>query len=121
MIEKLIHDSADLRTESKKSESAAQAAYEQLIADTNGSVAALQKEIVAKTQARNDAKKDDANTESDHEDTGKELEGLAKYNSELHAECDYLMNNFDLRQKSRDEEIEELQQAKQILSGASME
>merc|ERR1719282_291417 len=58
MIEKLVHDSAELRTESQKSESAAQAAYEQLIADTNGSVAALQREIVEKTAAKNGAKKD---------------------------------------------------------------
>merc|ERR1719282_2087442 len=65
MIEKLIHDSTELRTESRKGESAAQAAYEQLIADTNGNVKALQSEIVSKTQAKAQAKKDKLATESD--------------------------------------------------------
>jgi len=120
MIEKLIHESAGLRAESQKSEGSAQAAYEQLIADTNSNVAALMKEIVEKSEAKQQAKKDKMATESDHKDTIKELEGLSKYNGELHQECDYLLKNFEVRQNSRAEEVEALQQAKQILSGASL-
>eukprot|EP00932_Pfiesteria_piscicida_P011399 SRR837773.22563.p1 GENE.SRR837773.22563~~SRR837773.22563.p1 ORF type:complete len:142 (+),score=80.00 SRR837773.22563:61-426(+) len=120
MIEKLIHEAQDLRKESRNQESNAQAAYEQLVADTNASVESLQKEIVSKTAAKADAHKDKLAAESDLSDTNKELEGLAKYNSELHAECDYLLRNFDLRQSKRGDEVEALQQAKQILSGASL-
>merc|ERR1712060_218279 len=43
MIEKLIHDSQELMSDSKKAESEAQLAYEKLIADTNAEVKALQK------------------------------------------------------------------------------
>jgi len=121
MIEKLIHDSQDLMADSKKSESNAQAGYEQLVADTNGSVEALQKEIVAKSAAKSDALKDELSAESSLVDTNKELEGLGKYNADLHKECDYLLKNFDLRQKGRGEEVEAIQQAKQILSGASFD
>jgi chromosome segregation ATPase len=120
MIEKLIHDSRELMADSKKSESEAQAAYEQLIADTNASVEALQKEIVSKTKAKVDAEKDKRQTESDLSDTLKELDGLAKYNGELHVECDYVLKNFEVRQNGRQEEIEALQQAKQILNGATL-
>merc|ERR1712151_1062268 len=102
-----------------KSESDAQAAYEKTVADTNDSVAALQADIVQKTEAKVDAEKDKLETESDHADTVKEIEGLVKYNGELHTECDYLLKNFNIRQKQRAEEVEALQQAKQILSGAS--
>merc|ERR1711972_1245119 len=112
MIEKLIHESADLRTESRKGESAAQASYEQLIEDTNSNVAALQKEIVSKTQAKAQAHKDKLETESDLSDTVRDIEGLNNYNLELHEECDYLLRNFDVRQSSRGGEIEALQQAK---------
>merc|ERR1719436_874068 len=42
MIEKLVYDSKELRANSVKSESDAQAAYEQNVADTNDSIAALQ-------------------------------------------------------------------------------
>jgi len=120
MIEKLIHEANDLKAESKKGESEAQAAYEQTIADTNGSVEALQKEIVAKTKAKAEAHKDKLQAESDHLDTVKELEGLAKYTADLHEDCDYVMKNFEVRQNGRQAEIEALQQAKQILSGASL-
>merc|ERR1712083_980477 len=120
MIEKLVYDAKELRADSVKAESDAQAAYEQNVADTNDSVDGLQKQIVEQTAAKVQAEKDKLETESDHADTVKELEGLAKYNAELHAECDYLLKNFNSRQKERAEEIEALQQAKQILSGASL-
>lgn len=120
MIEKLINDAKALMADSKHSENEAQAAYEQLIADTNASVEALQKEILAKMQAKAGADRDRRTAQSDLSDTMKELDGLAKYNAELHAECDYVLKNLDVRQGGRGQEIEALQQAKQILSGASL-
>lgn len=120
LIEKLIHEARQLRTDSKAAENAAQAAYEQIIADTNASVKALQTEIVTKTKEKAQAVKDRSLTESDLGDTTQELAGLAKYNGEMHADCDYLLKNFDSRQTARAEEIEALQQAKQILNGANL-
>merc|ERR1712107_259318 len=46
---------------------------------------------------------------------------LSAYNAELHASCDFILKNFDIRQTARDEEIEALKQAKAILSGAKFE
>merc|ERR1719198_2311648 len=120
MIEKLIHDTKDITAESKKSESEAQAAYEALVADTNESVADLSKQITSKTKAKAQAKKDLSSTQGDLADTVAELEDLGKYNGDLHGECDYVMKNFGIRQKARAEEIEALQQAKQILNGANL-
>merc|ERR1719444_193506 len=74
MIEKLVYDSRELMAGSKKSEMDAQAAYEQLISETNDSVAQLQKDIVSKTDARNDARKDRREAKSDLSDAMKELE-----------------------------------------------
>lgn len=45
-----------------------------------------------------------------------ELEQLAKYNAKLHADCDYLIKNFEARQEGRTAEIEALQSAKQVFS-----
>merc|ERR1719158_972021 len=120
MIEKLIYDTKEITAESKKSESEAQAAYEALVADTNDSVRDLGKEITSKTKARAQAKKDLASTNSDHADAVTELENLGKYNADLHGECDYVMKNFGVRQQARQEEIQALQQAKQILNGANL-
>merc|ERR1711920_938020 len=120
MIEKLIYDARELRAGSKSSEIEARRGYEQLIADSNDMIESLQKQVVFKTQSKIGAQKDKQETQDDLADVLKELDGLAKYNVELHTECDYLLRNFDLRQKERGEEIEALQQAKQILSGASL-
>lgn len=120
MIEKLIQDAKQLMVKSKQSENEAQAGYEALVADTNDSVDDLAKQVASKTEEVAKAKKDKINAEGDLADTMEELEGLFKYNSDLHAECDYVMKNFGVRQKARGEEIESLQQAKQILSGADL-
>merc|ERR1719335_1622433 len=120
MIEKLIYDTKEITAESKKSETEAQAAYEALIADTNESISDLTKEITHKTKAKAQAKKDLSMTNGDLADTNEEIENLGKYNADLHGECDYLLKNFNVRQTARGEEIAALQQAKQILSGASL-
>merc|ERR1719335_983429 len=120
MIEKLIQEAKTMTADAKKEEAEAQAAYEQTIADTNDSVAALEKEVITKTKHKAKAKKEKMQTGADIIDTVKELEGLAKYNGELHTDCDYTMKNFKVRQEGRAQEIEALQQAKQILNGASM-
>lgn len=119
MIEKLIQEAKAMVEDSKKAEAEAQAAYEQMVADTNASVAALQKEASDKAKAKASAEKEKLQTEGDVGDATKELEGLAAYSAKIHGECDYLLKNFVTRQEARGAEIEALQQAKQILSGAS--
>jgi chromosome segregation ATPase len=119
MIEKLIHEAKDLEKDSRQGEQEEQAQYEALVADTNASVKSLQKMIVTKTAEKAEAAKEKIETEGDLKDTEAELAGLAKYNADLHGECDYILDNFDTRQEARQQEIEALQQAKSILSGAS--
>merc|ERR1719329_1267293 len=117
MIEKLIYEAKTLIAASKKGESEAQEAYEQLVAETNGSVAALQQEVVSKTKAQAQATKDKLQTEADLAAAVDELERLSKYTADLHTECDYVQKNFQIRQEGRAQEIEALQQADRILSG----
>jgi len=118
MIEKLIFDTKDITAKSKKSESDSQAAYEELVADTNESIDGLTREVTSKTKAKGKAKKDLTMSNSDLGDAVTELEDLGKTNADLHSECDYVLKNFMIRQKARSEEVEALQQAKQILDGA---
>jgi len=118
MIEKLIYEAKDLIAKARQGEVEDQAAYEAMVADTNSSVGALQAEVIAKTKAKAEAEKEKQQTISDLNDAVDELERLSKYTGDLHAECDYLIKNFEIRQEGRAQEIESLQQAKQILSGA---
>jgi len=118
MIEKLIYDAKELEAESKKTEAEAQAAYEIFIADTNASVKELQDAVTTKSEEKAKAEKEKVETEEALQMTMTDLEDLAKYKASLHEECDYLLKNFGIRQEARQAEIEALQQAKQILSGA---
>jgi hypothetical protein len=120
MLEKLVQEAKQMTADARKDEGDAQAAYEQIVADTNDSVASLQKEVVTQMKQKAKAKAMQIQTENDVIDTVKELEGLSKYTGTLHAECDFVQKNFGVRQNARAEEIESLQQAKQILSGASL-
>merc|ERR1719482_760805 len=120
MIEKLIYEAKDLEADSVKGEVEAQQLYETTVSETNDSVDALTKEIATKTKALSQAKKDKTEAEGDLMDAIKELERLSKYAADLHASCDYVLKNFMLRQEARAQEIEALQQAKQILSGADL-
>jgi len=120
MIEKLVQDAQAMTADSRKAEQEAQEAYEQVVADTNGSIEGLQAEVVTKGKNKAKTTKHSQQTAADIKDTMKELEGLSTYTGDLHKDCDYLIKNFQVRQDARAKETEALQQAKQILSGASL-
>jgi len=118
MIEKLIYDAKELEAESKTAEGEAQAAYEQFLVDTNGAVKELQIAVTTKSEELAKAEKELVETQEALEMTMTDLEDLSKYKAGLHKDCDYILKNFQIRQEGRQSEIEALQQAKQILSGA---
>merc|ERR1719401_1271081 len=49
---------------------------------------------------------------------GKELMATGKYIASLHSECDWLLQYFDVRKEARAGEIDSLNNAKAVLSGA---
>jgi hypothetical protein len=121
MIEKLIYDAKELEADSKKAEGEAQAQYETFLADTNASVKGLQEAVVTKSENKAKAEKELVETQEALANTMTDLEDLASYKAGLHKDCDYLQKNFGIRQEGRAAEIEALQQAKQILSGAMIQ
>merc|ERR1719198_2524682 len=48
-----------------------------------------------------------------------ELSNVKNYIAQLHAKCDFLLENYDLRKAARENEIESLKNAKGVLSGAN--
>jgi len=118
MIEKLIYDAKEMVAEAKKGEGEAQTQYETFLADTNALVKDLQSAVVTKSEEKAKAEKELVETEEALQGTMTDLEDLAKYKAGLHGDCDYILKNFQIRQEGRGSEIEALQQAKQILSGA---
>merc|ERR1719409_939878 len=121
MIQQIINDAKAMEAETIRSEEDAQKAYEDFVKETNASIEAKSKDIVNKSEVKAKAEADLVEAKEEKESVMVELEQLSNYNAELHASCDFVLKNFDLRQTARDEEVEALRQAKAILSGAKFE
>jgi HAMP domain-containing protein len=118
MMENIIEESKAEQESAIKAENDAVAAYAQFTADTTQSIEAMQRSIISKTEelAKVDGSK--AEAEGDLQATNADLLALLKTYQTLHSDCDFLLKYFDVRQTKRAEEIEALQQAKAIFSGA---
>ena len=99
-------------------EQEAQSAYSNEVQETNASVTDKQKAIANLSQTKAQAEIDHT-TASDAEAAAvAELEKLAGQNAALHKSCDFVVKNFDLRQEARQQEMDAIEQAKAVLSGA---
>merc|ERR1719482_2018489 len=118
MVETIMDDSKKVEGDALKSENDAQAAYEELITDSNASIEAANNEIAAKTESLAQADADSTTASGDLSHTINDLLALGETAASLHKECDFLLKNFDTRKSKRTEEIEALMQAKYIFAGA---
>merc|ERR1719336_1023972 len=118
MIDLLIKDLAKEMTEAETAEKDAQADYEQLMKDSADKRTVDSKSLTEKGSAKADEEAAlQAHTQA-RADGAKELMATDKYISSLHAECDWLLQYFDARKAARAGEVESLQRAKSVLSGA---
>jgi len=118
LIEQILEDSKALEAETTAAERKAQADYEKFVNDSNALIHSLEEAITAKTKATAAARADSAEANENLENTNDELQSLAEYDADLHNQCDFVLKNFDIRQKARLQEMEAIQAAKSILSGA---
>merc|ERR1719261_647053 len=118
MIEQIIEESIAVEAEAVKAEAEAQRDYEQMVKDATKMIKELKTTITEKTKANSEAESEKVSAEADHKSLVSELEDLAAVKADLHEQCDFLLKNFDIRQSARLQEIEAIQEAKGILSGA---
>jgi hypothetical protein len=118
LIEQIVEDSKALEKEAITGEYQAQADYEKMVKDSNKLVADLSDAVNAKTKATSQAQIDSSQANTDLDMANSELESLAAYEADLHHQCDFVLKNFDIRQKARLQEMEAISQAKAILSGS---
>merc|ERR1719329_824744 len=117
-IEMIIQDAEAADAEAMKAEQSSQAAYAELVANTNQELTDAANSVTQKSEEKAKADANRLTAEKDLTATLKILEDLHGVNTGLHANCDYIIKNFDLRQQARQEETEAIQEAKAILSGA---
>jgi len=118
MIQQIINDAKAMEAEATRSEEDATKAFEAFVKETNDTVQAKGKDIVNKSQNKAKAEADLVEAKKDKAGVVLELQQLSNGNAELHQSCDFVMNNFEIRQTARGEEVDALKQAKAILSGA---
>lgn len=118
MIQKVIQEVESGIAEAEHDDQQAQKDYADFM---RVSTEDLQKNRAAQEQkasSKANAEGELAAKNSDNDDNNNELETLAETKAGLHKECDFTLNNFDIRQQALEQEIESLGQAKAILSGA---
>merc|ERR1719272_486376 len=118
MIDLLIRDLDKEMTEAQTQEEFAQKAYEELMNDSASKRAKDVKGIQVKESARADTEETLTAAKGDLSDKKAEFMAIEKYTAQLHSECDWLLQNFDLRHSARAEEMDALKTAKAVLSGA---
>ena len=74
-----------------------------------------------KSESKPKAEADLVESKESKEATMLELEQFSNTNAQLHQICRFVMQNFELRQAARDEEVKTLKQSKAILSGVKFE
>jgi len=118
MIDLMINDLTKEMTEAKAEESNAQEDYESTMKDSAEKRATDSKAIADKAKAKAQlGAETEANTE-EKAATTKTLMATHEYISSLHAECDWLLQYFEVRKEARTGEIDSLKTAKSVLSGA---
>jgi septal ring factor EnvC (AmiA/AmiB activator) len=118
MIDLLIRDLDKEITEAQTQEEMSQKAYEELMNDSAEKRAKDVKAIQVKQSAVADNEELLTTANGDLKAKKQEFMAVETYVSQLHGECDWLLQNFDLRKSARAEEMDALKQAKAVLAGA---
>merc|ERR1711979_22519 len=118
MIDLLIKDLEKELTEAEAEEKNSQADYETMMKDSAAKRTTDSKALTEKGSAKADTEAALGDHTAAKADAGKELMATMKYISSLHAECDWLLQYFDVRKEARAGEVDSLKKAKAVLSGA---
>jgi len=118
MIDLLIADLDKEMTVATQEEKDAQADYEQMTKDAAEKRAADSKSLSEKEATKADTEAQLQAHQDDHASTSSELMATLQVISATHAECDWLIQYFDVRKEARNGEIDAMAKAKAVLSGA---
>merc|ERR1740130_158348 len=118
LIDIMVNDLTKEMTEAETTEKLAQEEYEQTMTDSSEKRATDSKAVADKSKAKAETQADlEANTEEKGATT-KTLMATLEHIQSLHAECDWLIQYYQVRKEARAGEVESLKTAKSVLSGA---
>jgi len=121
LMDMLLKELQDGITEAENEEKTAQKDYERLMVESKESRASMSESITTKEVAKADLDTKIEATKEKKTSEETQLSSLKQTMAQLHADCDFLVENYDLRKTARVAEVEGLQNAKSVLSGANFE
>merc|ERR1719424_1413117 len=119
MMDTIITDLGNDIKDMEYEEKTAQKDYAELMADSQETRAGDAKSLTGKTSTKAEVENELMTTKEVRGATATDLKQVAAVIQDLHAACDFIMQNFDLRKEARTNEIVGLKNAKAVLSGAS--
>jgi len=119
MLQQLVADAKAMEAEATRDEQSAQKDYEAFTKATAAAIKAKNSTLLDKSEKKGQLEVAVVEATQSKQGALNELQELSQKEAELHGNCDFLVQSFDARQSSREDEIEALQQAKALLSGAS--
>merc|ERR1719440_2384193 len=118
LLDRLTKDLQDGIADAEHDEKTGQKDYETLMSDASTSRAQKAQSITEKEAAKADLDLKVENASEKKTSLEQDLLNIKDYLSKLHAQCDFLVENYDMRKTARETELESLANAKAVLSGA---
>jgi len=118
LIDNLVNDLDTEMQEGQLAEKDGQSDYERFMSNAASKRAEDAKTMNDKKAALADGEMSAIDNKKSLYNTNVHQMDTMKYDGGLHAECDWLLNNYDVRQEARLDEIEAMGNAKAVLSGA---
>merc|ERR1719254_474181 len=118
MMDLMVADLDKEITETEVEEKEAQAEYETFIKDSAEKRALDAKSIEDKEGTKADAEAKLLKEKEEKTSTMKEAMATHEFLAEVHADCDWLLTNFETRKQARAGEIDAMTKAKAVLAGA---
>merc|ERR1719316_1908420 len=119
MMDTIISDLSNDMKDGEYEEKTAQKDYAELMADAQATRAGDTKSLTSKQKTKAETESSLMATKEMRAQTATDLKQAQTVNQDLHASCDFILQNYDLRIEARTTEIESLKNAKAVLSGAS--
>jgi len=118
LLDNLINDVETEMQQAELEEKDAQGDYERFMSNAAAKRASDSKSMTDKQAALADAQTSVVQSKEKLYDTNVHRQDTEKYLGGLHAECDWLLNNYDVRKEARVDEVDALGNAKAVLNGA---
>jgi hypothetical protein len=110
MLKEIIQDAKNMEKTAIKDEQDANDGYVAFVQQTYEAVAAAQSSIVDKQEAKSESEIAKIGKVEDLKGAEAEAKTLNNVLAQLHSSCDFVMENFFLRQEARDNEVSSLQE-----------